>query len=154
MKTGRYSPSLDALLRLCSRNYRSLTGLLLEGRRRQGDDQRCFEWRHAQEPVTLRLELHEQTRYTEVVTIERLAPPLPFVDPPRMEVRLYHDARVAEVLTGQHFSRFLPVYPYPNAKMLQRDEKFQVNLFLAELLEQFRQSQWQLTRQGEESRKL
>jgi uncharacterized protein YqiB (DUF1249 family) len=54
---------------------------------------------------------------------------------PLMEVRLYHDAKVAEVLSCQRISKLEPSYEYPNLKMHQRNEKQMVNIFLAEWLQ-------------------
>jgi uncharacterized protein YqiB (DUF1249 family) len=53
---------------------------------------------------------------------------------PTMTVRLYHDARSAEILdvTGQRQLRGF--YDYPNVAMMQPDEKAQQNRFLAEFL--------------------
>ncbi|GAA5192113.1 DUF1249 domain-containing protein [Ferrimonas gelatinilytica] len=149
MSAREYRPSLDKLLRLCERNYGRLCALLSQARERQGR-RRHYLWRHRDEPLQLEIVILEQTPYTERLKVRRLAPPLPFVNAPELELRLYHDARVAEVLSGQQFLRLLPRYPYPNRRMLQRDEKFQVNLFLAELLEQFAQHEWQLVSLSEE----
>ncbi len=56
-----------------------------------------------------------------------------------LDVRLYHDAGLAEVVvspgSGQsHYGQWLPRYDYPNVRMYQRDEKSQLNQFLGELL--------------------
>ena len=53
---------------------------------------------------------------------------------PRMTVRLYHDARCAEVVDYQRARHFRAVYDYPNPGMRQPDEKAQVNRFLGEFL--------------------
>ncbi|MDH4275796.1 MAG: DUF1249 domain-containing protein [Gammaproteobacteria bacterium] len=53
---------------------------------------------------------------------------------PTFRVRLYHDAKVLEVLFFQGRGRFLGEYPYPNPWMFARDEKRQVNKFFGELL--------------------
>ena len=53
---------------------------------------------------------------------------------PNFVVRLYHDARVAEVLACQQISRFKARYDYPNTDMLQPDEKRQINLLLRDWL--------------------
>lgn len=53
---------------------------------------------------------------------------------PRMTVRLYHDARCAEVVDYQRARHFQSVYDYPNPGMRQPDEKAQVNRFLGEFL--------------------
>jgi uncharacterized protein YqiB (DUF1249 family) len=52
-----------------------------------------------------------------------------------LDVRLYHDAAVAEVIAWQGHRRFQARHEYPNRKMYQRDEKAQLNKFLGELLE-------------------
>ncbi len=51
------------------------------------------------------------------------------------DLRLYHDARMAEVVHCSTSRRFEARYRYPNPDMLQRDEKFQQNRFAAELME-------------------
>lgn len=51
-----------------------------------------------------------------------------------MQVRLYHDVRMAEVITVSGRRSALASYDYPNAAMFQPDEKAQQNRFLAEWL--------------------
>jgi uncharacterized protein len=50
------------------------------------------------------------------------------------DVRLYHDASLAEVVKCQRYQSFSPRYEYPNVDMHQIDEKAQMNRFLGELL--------------------
>ena len=50
---------------------------------------------------------------------------------------MYHDLRLAEVVTVSGRRLGLAKYEYPNELMFQPDEKVQQNLFLAELLGQF-----------------
>ena len=54
---------------------------------------------------------------------------------PVVQVRLYHDAKMAEVISAQNIGALKPSYQYPNAKMYQKNEKEMVNLFLAEWLQ-------------------
>lgn len=54
---------------------------------------------------------------------------------PVVQVRLYHDAKMAEVLSAQNIGSLKPSYQYPNTKMYQKNEKEMVNLFLAEWLQ-------------------
>ena len=49
-------------------------------------------------------------------------------------IRVYHDAQLAEVLSGVHDSMLPPVYKVPNPEMKQVDEKAQLNRFLGEWL--------------------
>lgn len=51
------------------------------------------------------------------------------------EVRLYHDASVAEVIAWEGNRRFKARHDYPNPRMYHSDEKAQLNRFLGELLE-------------------
>lgn len=53
---------------------------------------------------------------------------------PTLTVRVYHDARSAEVVSYQEENRFHSSYDYPNTRMRQRDEKVQLNRFLGEFL--------------------
>lgn len=76
----------------------------------------------------------ENTKYTQLVEISRPLEILEFVNTPKVLVRIYHDAKLAEVLTGQQIYQLRPVYDYPNLRMYHSDEKYQVNAFLEELL--------------------
>ena len=51
-----------------------------------------------------------------------------------MKIRVYHDAKVVEVIGYQHESRFAAYYPYPNPRMRHHFEKRQINLFFSEWL--------------------
>ena len=53
---------------------------------------------------------------------------------PELTVRLYHDARTAEVTAYQGQDRFRGLYAYPNDQGRQPDEKAQLNRFLGEYL--------------------
>ena len=57
-----------------------------------------------------------------------------FTEDYSVDVRLYHDAEIAEVIRYQQHRKFNPRYAYPNAKMHQVDEKSKINQFLGELL--------------------
>ena len=54
---------------------------------------------------------------------------------PKMTIRLYHDARMAEVISNQDIRQVKPRYDYPNNKMHLPDEKEQINIFLKEWLQ-------------------
>jgi uncharacterized protein YqiB (DUF1249 family) len=55
---------------------------------------------------------------------------------PAFKIRLYHDARLAEVVSCDTQHRVKPRNPYPNDNMHHPDEKAQWNRFLAEWLGQ------------------
>ncbi len=81
----------------------------------------------------------EVTRYTSLITMtqdaiiggEKLSKYLR----PKMVIRLYHDARLAEVLSNQDIRQIKPRYDYPNNTMHLPDEKQQINIFLKEWLQ-------------------
>jgi len=81
------------------------------------------------------LQVAERSRYTLCVVLhQRLGLERRGVRDPSMRVRVYWDARLAEVVAYQGHRHFRPSYPYPNPWMLQRHEKRQVNRFLGEWL--------------------
>jgi uncharacterized protein YqiB (DUF1249 family) len=91
----------------------------------------------ADRKVVVRIRLLERCPYTSLIEVSQC----PWLDglmfhlpAPRLTVRMYHDARSAEVVEFQTGRRFHPVYAYPNDEMRQRDEKAQINRFLAEYL--------------------
>jgi uncharacterized protein YqiB (DUF1249 family) len=84
--------------------------------------------------LTYKVQILESTRYTSTLEMSQIHASHAKYLSPSMVVRLYHDAKVAEVLESQRTSQLQPVYEYPNLKMHQRNEKFLVNVFLAEWL--------------------
>lgn len=85
--------------------------------------------------LRVRMTVLERCPYTSLVELVQHSRSASDTLPaPRMKIRLYHDAKAAEVVEFQHARRFAAVYPYPNAEMRQPDEKAQVNRFLGEYL--------------------
>ena len=82
------------------------------------------------------LRVEERTTYTLLVEIFQSEPgPEPgWVQMPRLKVRLYHDARLAEVVAFEGVRGVRPRNPYPNQYMHQPDEKAQWNRFLTDWL--------------------
>lgn len=86
--------------------------------------------------LVISIEVLESHRYTTVIRMaQELEVSIPGVESPAMVVRVYHDAKVAEVLSYQGHFRFNPKYEYPNPKMRQIREKRRVNDFLGEWLD-------------------
>ncbi|MBR9805457.1 DUF1249 domain-containing protein [bacterium] len=83
---------------------------------------------------TVRFSIKERSPYTTTVAIDIQHPQLESADK-ALTVRLYHDAKMAEVTTP-HGRQYAPRYDYPNPQMHQRDEKAQQNRFLSEYLSQ------------------
>lgn len=126
----RYVPDLDRLLAGCERNYLTLSALLAVG-----DVIGRAGGRRALELLTI-----EEDRYTTTLQVQEHDPSAVgsashwLTGTRRMIVRLYHDARLAEVLQWHNRRVIQGSYPYPNAQMAQRDEKQRVTDFLTEWL--------------------
>jgi uncharacterized protein YqiB (DUF1249 family) len=86
---------------------------------------------------TLAFRVMERCPYTTTVSV-RFQPGQEdwhaMLPAPHLTVRLYHDARTAEVTAYQGEDRFRGRYEYPNGQGRQPDEKAQLNRFLGEYL--------------------
>lgn len=127
-KRNRYVPALPDFLSLCERNYAQLRHLLPR-------QQICGAQRQLQISGLqyYRLTITDIARFTTTISIVSEGEAMHFYQPV-FSVRLYHDARVAEVIACQHVKRFKAVYDYPNSDMLLPDEKRQVNQLLRDWL--------------------
>ncbi len=129
MTAKPYHVDLAALMRVYETNYAKINALL-PSQFSVGD---ICSYQVAK--MAYQLEVREITRYTVVVDISQCDCDEEAVFPlPKMTVRLYHDARVAEVCASEQISRVKARYDYPNSKMMQKDEKFQLNRFLSDWL--------------------
>lgn len=121
----KYVPNLSNMHAVCEANYARMMRLLPE----VDVDSMCYEFGNSYQII-----ITECCRYTTTLDVKQVQPELPSYMRASMSVRLYHDARMAEVLKAQNVARIEPSYPYPNVKMHQRNEKEMTNLFLAEWL--------------------
>jgi uncharacterized protein YqiB (DUF1249 family) len=133
-----YQPNLVSLMTLCANNYMLLLKVLAS-KTALGESRHFF----ISDFLSYNVMIKEVTRYTSVVHFEQetLSASLKNVPGivasalhPRMTIRLYHDARMAEVLSTQDIRQVKPRYSYPNSQMHQQDEKQQTNQFLNEWL--------------------
>lgn len=126
---GRYRLDFRALMAQCEANYARLLPLMSALGER---DDMALELGNEQ-PHTLQLRVLERSPYTTTLRLhdQELLDTLPA---PVLTVRLYHDARLAEVTEARPFRGVQARYGYPNRHMHQRDEKAQWNRFLGEWL--------------------
>lgn len=122
-----YHVDLAELMRVYETNYAKLNALLPF--QAEVGDVRCYQVIN----MTYQLKVHEVTKYTTLIDICQ-SDEQPVFPLPKMSVRLYHDARVAEVCASEQISRVKARYDYPNKKMMQKDEKSQLNKFLGDWL--------------------
>jgi len=131
--TQRYTIDLPTHLAECDANYLRLMKLAPA---LDLCDERALTLSIGNEDVRVRVRLLERCPYTSLVELAQVSASRGTFDLrlPRLVIRLYHDARSAEVVEYQSGRRFAAVYPYPNPEMRQRDEKAQVNRLLGEYL--------------------
>ncbi|TDY02451.1 DUF1249 domain-containing protein [Thiohalophilus thiocyanatoxydans] len=95
-----------------------------------------YQIRHAQH--RLDIQVAEFGPYTQLLQLSQCFEGVSsLVCDLRMSVRVYHDARLAEVIGYQGVERLLARYELPNAGMLYPDEKRQANLLLHDWLAMF-----------------
>ena len=129
----QYVPDLPSLSKLCEANYVRLLKLLPDMKMGVG---REFSLSGGPNHDTaIRFTIEESFPYTLTILVEQTSDLHDFLKPPRMEVRLYQDVRMAEVISFDNNHRFNGVYHYPNDQMRLPDEKHQINAFLAEWLQ-------------------
>lgn len=139
----KYQPNLVSLMSLCANNYFLFLKI-------QADQTQLYQQRYffINDHLAYTITVNEVTRYTSLITFEQnvlkhkkyglqnsTSKTLLQSFHPRMSIRLYHDARMAEVISSQDIHQVKPRYDYPNKHMHQQDEKQQINQFLNEWLQ-------------------
>ncbi len=129
LNTKRYFPNLRALHSVCDVNYVRLLRLLPDC-----DTENLQYDFGVRDALRYQISVEEVARYTTTILMSQINPEMPDYLKPSMRIRLYHDARMAEVIACQNIARFEATYRYPNKNMHQRNEKEMVNHFLSEWL--------------------
>lgn len=127
---SRHKVDLAGLQALCAANYVAIEKLLPQLR---GELSGRFIV-DALGGHDVAVNILERAPYTTILDIEQLGSVASAAPSPQFQVRVYHDARMAEVVACQGHRHIKPRYDYPNAGMYQRDEKFQLNRFFGEWL--------------------
>ena len=111
LRKPRYKVDLINLQAVCEANYWRLLRLMPD----MADSDRLEVLVEDQdgEPQSLVIEVLERCRYTTTVRLIHQREH-EWLTPPSMELRLYHDAGMAEVVAAYNRRRFRGVYPYPN----------------------------------------
>lgn len=136
----RYKVDLPLQMAECEANYARLHKLLTQHfnkqiENQQGDEYRFMISRGAQQWLN-QIHILERSPYTTTLQLSQnsIASEVTWLQMPRLTVRMYHDAKLAEVLAWEGHKRLRPRYEYPNQAMYHADEKLQINQFLGELL--------------------
>ncbi len=133
MRKRRYIPDLVSDMAECDANYMRLLKLFPEMRE---EDRREFGVRgQTEDGAIVTIRITERCPYTTMlsVTVES-EEDKPWIRWPRIEIRMYHDLRTAEVTQFERVRNIRYRYEVPNHDMFQPDEKAQINRFFGELL--------------------
>ncbi|HEY9034421.1 MAG TPA: DUF1249 domain-containing protein [Pseudomonadales bacterium] len=129
MSQSQYKIRLGDYMAECEVNYRRLASLLAAH-----DDRVDYCIRlPGDRSGRLTITVQERCKYTSMVSLS-LSHSAPYTTGQQFELRVYHDARMVEVVAYQQQRRIQPRYPYPNQRMLQQDEKWQQHRFLSQCL--------------------
>jgi uncharacterized protein YqiB (DUF1249 family) len=129
----KYVPKLANMHQICEVNYGRLLRLLPDC------DTENLEYQFkVNDSLSYTIKIIECSRYTSTLEMSQKSligqTKYEFLRPV-VQVRLYHDAKMAEVISAQNIGSLKPSYEYPNAEMYQKNEKEMVNQFLAEWLQ-------------------
>lgn len=136
MKKKRFTTDLAGMQSQCDNNYLYLMQLIADW-----DAFDCIEFAidAVNSPASkVIIRLLERNPYTTTLSVEQQDVLLPWVSGPLLSVRVYHDARMAEVISWDRHRNLQAKYQYPNKHMYLPDEKTQLNQFLGEWLKQCR----------------
>ncbi len=129
----RYVPDLSAQMACGESNYHKLMRLLPDF---DVVDLRQFQISWQQHRAQIEMRVEERFAYTSTLRIEQRYQDHSWVQMPALIVRLYHDARMAEVVCRKRRRQLRGSYRYPNEQMHHPDEKAQLNRYLGEWLNQ------------------
>lgn len=128
---NRYKVDLATQQACCEANYARLLKLMPAFAER---DQWQYDVQAGATFWKIRLRVTERAPYTTMLEVIQHNGLQQWGSSPSLQVRLYHDACMAEVTAWQGHQRLRPRYEYPNQQMYQRDEKAQFDRFLEDWL--------------------
>lgn len=128
---AHYVVDLPKFMAECEANYLRLLQLT----QNMDVHERRFLIERGELALEHRLTRTEQAKFTTTWCLEIISQVgLGWLKMPKITLRMYHDARLAEVIEWEGHRRFKPRYEYPNVHAFARDEKYQNNCFLGEWL--------------------
>jgi uncharacterized protein YqiB (DUF1249 family) len=132
----RYKVDLPLQMAECEMNYARLTKLLASSLLPPLQNEFRFMVARGEQQWVHLLRVIERSPYTTTLELSRTAleGSSAWLSMPKLTLRMYHDAKLAEVLAWEGHKRLRPRYEYPNQSMYQNDEKYQLNRFLGEWL--------------------
>ncbi|SFB82017.1 hypothetical protein SAMN02745724_00212 [Pseudoalteromonas denitrificans DSM 6059] len=129
VKSMKYIPDLPAFMKICEQNFFRVMKLM--PKREEVGDTSLIDV----ERFSYQLEITSTSRFTTDIIFKQTSSNIVGFINPELLVRIYHDARMAEVISPDYLKRIKPSNEYPNPLMHQKDEKYQVNAFLLDWLD-------------------
>ncbi|MBV1884060.1 MAG: DUF1249 domain-containing protein [Pseudomonadales bacterium] len=134
----KYAPNLVGYIGQCELNFCQLNRLLPYLHEKDectfGVESLVGDGAADRELFQICCQVIERCKYTTTLSLVQDSNLSDWMPKPTLIVRMYHDARMAEVLSFQRNRYLQATYSYPNDKMYQPDEKAQNNAFLGEWL--------------------
>lgn len=134
---AKYVPDLTKQMALCEANYARLLKLLPNI---DECERRDFIVDMGRGEALISISVEERFKFTSTLSVSQsyikqsAAVSVQQLLSPKLMVRMYHDARMAEVVNPSKKSQLSGRYSYPNKLMHQVDEKIQLNEYLAQWL--------------------
>ncbi|EAT12394.1 DUF1249 domain-containing protein [Bermanella marisrubri] len=128
-----YVPDLTSMASICEANYLRLLRLLPDMQSGKGRKVKLVGGPKHETQIVFTVT--ESFKYTLTIEVKQTSALHNFLRSPSMEVRLYDDVHMAEVVRYDNYHKFNGVYHYPNEFMHHPNEKQQINEFLGEWLE-------------------
>ena len=136
MKPKKQSVDLAAQMAECEANYARTMKLMPD--MAEVDEREFMVQLPTGLAVQFRFLVLERCKYTTILEFSQLdscfGQQLDWAPAPHFTLRVYHDARMAEVSAFHGNHRLRSNYEYPNKSMFHRDEKAQLNQLLGEWL--------------------
>jgi uncharacterized protein YqiB (DUF1249 family) len=129
----RYKVNLSEQMACCEVNYVRLLKLMPNLLQQT-------QWRYqvaiGDTSLDFSIDITEQAPYTTMLDITQVGLKTEALDlTPVLQVRMYHDVKMAEVMSWCGHRSIRARYDYPNKQMYQQDEKAQFNKYLADSLD-------------------
>ncbi len=124
---------------LCELNYHRIQQILFDLRSGREKWSFCVTLNGSGVNSNIEVEFNiiDAAPYTTTIEILQNHPDIASIDfmqQPKMVIRLYHDASMAEIVSWNKHRCWLPKYHYPNRHMYHPDEKLALNQFFGDWL--------------------
>lgn len=142
---SQYKPDLNELISQCELNYALLVRLCpklnnkepqnrsFSGNNTAGDTKQ-IEFRGDSNMLHLCLAISDVARYTTTMKLNISSPRIRLNHSMELIIRMYHDAKMLEVMEGSGPSALKAIYTGPQHSLKTVDEKRQINRFIGECL--------------------